>query len=171
MRLVTSRKSLSLPPDLFQVKLERYHDDREEGTAWPSPVVVEVKGKAQVVLAGTKASISYDLATGEEVWRCSGLTMNVIPTPVVGHGMIYLMSGFRGSSLQAIKLDEAQGDITDSDAIAWTYDRSTPYTPSPLLSGRNLYFLGSNNGILSCFDAVTGESHYSGEFEAKVAVW
>lgn len=136
---------------------------RTEGTTWTTPVIVEVKGKPQVILAGTKATISYDLATGEEVWRCSGLTMNVIPTPVVGHGMIYLMSGFRGSSLQAIKLEEAQGDITGSEAIAWTHNRGTPYTPSPLLSGRNLYFLGSNNGILSCFDAVTGKAHYAGE--------
>lgn len=136
---------------------------RTEGTTWPTPVIVEVKGKPQVILAGTKATISYDLATGQEIWRCSGLTMNVIPTPVMGHGMIYLMSGFRGSSLQAIKLEEAQGDITGSEAIAWTYDRGTPYTPSPLLSGRNLYFLGSNNGILSCFDAVTGKAHYAGE--------
>ena len=136
---------------------------RTEGTTWTTPVVVEVKGKPQVILAGTKATISYDLASGQEIWRCSGLTMNVIPTPVVGHGMIYLMSGFRGSSLQAVKLEEAQGDITGSEAIAWTHNRGTPYTPSPLLSGRNLYFLGSNNGILSCFDAVTGKAHYAGE--------
>ena len=134
--------------DSFVVALDKTSGEeiwrvvRSQGTNWSTPVIVEVKGKPQVILAGT---------------------MNVIPTPVVGHGMVYLMSGFRGSSLQAIKLEEAQGDITDSGAIAWTHDRGTPYTPSPLLSGRNLYFLGSNNGILSCFDAVTGKAHYAGE--------
>ena len=155
--------------DSFVVALDKTSGEeiwrvvRSQGTNWSTPVIVEVKGKPQVILAGTKATISYDLASGQEIWRCSGLTMNVIPTPVVGNGMVYLMSGFRGSSLQAIKLEEAQGDITDSGAIAWTHDRGTPYTPSPLLSGRNLYFLGSNNGILSCFDAVTGKAHYAGE--------
>ncbi len=32
-----------------------------------------------------------------------------------------------------------------------------------MIAGRNIYFLGSNNGILSCFDAITGEANYVGQ--------
>ena len=140
---------------------QKWRVNRDERTTWTSPVMVEVNGMLQVVVAGNAATISYDLATGEEIWRCSGLTMNVVPTPVVGNGMIYLMSGFRGSALLAVKLDGAEGDISDSDAIVWTRDRGTPYVPSPLLSGEKLYLLQSNNGIVSCFNAVTGAPYYA----------
>ena len=44
--------------------------------------------------------------------------------------------------------------------VAWRHDRDTPYVPSPLLYGERLYFLKKNNGILSAFDAGSGEAHY-----------
>lgn len=142
---------------------EIWRVDRDEATTWSTPLIVEVNGRNQVILSGTEASISYDLDSGEEIWRCAGLGLNVVPTPLTGHGMVYLMSGYRGSYVIAVKLDEARGDITGTDAIAWTHNRGAPYVPSAMLSGRNLYFLGSNNGILSCFDAITGEENYSGQ--------
>jgi outer membrane protein assembly factor BamB len=79
---------------------------------------------------------------------------------VSADGMVYLMSGFRGNSLKAIRLANAKGDITGTDAIAWTYERDTPYVPSPLLYGDILYVLKSNNGILSAFEAKTGKPIY-----------
>lgn len=142
---------------------ELWRTPRGEQSTWATPVVTEVNGKAQAILAGNDLCIGYDLATGEEIWRTEGLTSNVTPTPIVAHGMVYLTSGFRGSALLAVRLDEARGNITGTDAIAWKHDRATPYIPSPMLAGRYLYFLGSINGILSCFDAVTGEPHYVGE--------
>jgi outer membrane protein assembly factor BamB len=82
-------------------------------------------------------------------------------SPVAGNGMVYLTSGFRGNALHAIRLAAAKGDITDSEAIVWKHDRDTPYVPSPLLNGEMIYFLKSNNGILSCFNAKTGQEYYS----------
>ena len=104
---------------------------------------------------------SYDLETGDVVWHTAGLTMNPIPSPVVEDGMVFLMSGFRGNSLKAIRLADAKGDITGTTAMAWTFDRDTPYVPSPLLYDGVLYILKSNNGILSAFDAKTGKPHYA----------
>ena len=70
--------------------------------------------------------------------------------------MLYAISGFRGNSLLAIKLGKT-GDLTDTDAIAWKHGKSTPYVPSPLLYGENLFFLAGNNAILSCFEAKSGK--------------
>jgi outer membrane protein assembly factor BamB len=75
-------------------------------------------------------------------------------------GLAILMSGFRGNSLKAITLADAKGDITDTPAVAWTFNRDTPYVPSPLLYDGVLYMLKSNNGILTVFDAKTGQQHY-----------
>ena len=134
--------------------------DRDERTTWFSPIIVENNGKPQVVTAGTNRVRSYDLATGELLWDGDGLTANSIPSPVAADGYVYLMSGFRGSDLQAIHLAQATGDITDSEAIVWRYNRDTPYVPSPLLYKGVIYFLKSNNAILTAFNVETGNAYY-----------
>ncbi len=86
--------------------------DRDEGTSWATPLVVDVNGKAQVITAATNMVVSYDLETGEVVWTSTGLTRNVIPNPVYDNGILYVMSGYRGNALQAIDIANAKGDIT-----------------------------------------------------------
>lgn len=134
--------------------------ERDERTTWTSPIIVEHNGKAQVIVPATNRSRSYDLETGDIIWECGGMTGNVIPSPVYADGLVYLISGFRGAALQAVNLANAAGDITGSEeAIAWEYDRYTPYVPSPLLHGDILYFLNGNN-IISAINRKTGELHY-----------
>lgn len=138
-----------------------WEKERDEGTTWSTPLVVEVNGKPQVIVSASGHSRGYDLATGEIIWKLGGLTPGAIPSPVYSDGMIYLMSGFRGNALQAIKLDIAKGDLQQSPAIVWTHDENTPYVPSPLLYHGKLYFLNSNKEQLTCVDAKTGEIHYT----------
>ncbi len=116
---------------------ELWRQKRDEIDSWATPLIVESGGRAQVVTAGMNRVRSYDLETGELVWHAPGLTMNPIPSPVAGDGFVYLTSGFRGNSLKAIRLAGASGDLTGTDAIAWTLNRDTPYVPSPLLVRRH----------------------------------
>ena len=135
---------------------ELWRQPRSEDTSWATPLIVEAKGKVQVVTSATRKIRSYDLATGKLLWECGGMSANVIPTPVASDEFVYPISGFRSYALLALRLDRT-GDLTDSDAIAWKVNKSTPYVPSPLLYGNRLYFFSNNNGILSCFDAKTGK--------------
>ncbi len=137
--------------------------ERDERTTWTSPIVVEHNGKSQVIVPATNRTRSYDLENGDVLWECGGLTRNVIPSPIYTDGHVYVISGFRGSSLQAIDLDAANGDITGTDAVVWEYNRDTPYVPSPLLSGEIIYFLKGNTGILSAIDRNTGTIYYGPE--------
>lgn len=136
---------------------------RDEKSSWATPFAVEINGNIQVITCATNQVRSYNYNTGEILWTSSGLTRNVIPNPVYADGILYVMSGFRGNALQAIDLSKANGDITGSDAILWTYNQDTPYTPSPLLMDGKLYFLRANNGELTCLDAKTGKVYYSKE--------
>src|SRR5215475_652808 len=111
---------------------------------------------------------SYDLETGTVVWESDGLTMNPIPSPVAADGMVFAMSGFQGNDLKAIELANARGNIDGTNAIVWSLNRDTPYVPSPLLYDGILYFLKSNSGILSAFDAKTGKPHYQAQRMAEV---
>jgi outer membrane protein assembly factor BamB len=129
---------------------------REEHTSWSTPLIIERDGKAQAVVTATGKIRSYDVASGEVLWECGGLTRNVIPCPVADASMVYCMSGFQGNALLAIRLSRT-GDLTGSNAIAWTHNKSTPYVPSPLLYNGKLYFFAVNNGVLTCLDAKSGD--------------
>ena len=140
---------------------ERWRSNRDEIDTWATPLVVEYDGRAQVITPAMNQVYSYDLETGETVWRSRGTTMNAIPSPVHAGGMVYVTSGYRGNNLQAIRLADARGDIAGTGAIVWQLDRDTPYVPSPLLYDDALYLLKSNDGILSAFDPATGQPHYA----------
>ena len=142
---------------------ELWRVKRDEIDTWATPLVVEHGGRVQVIAPGMNRIRSYDAATGDVIWETAGLTMNPIPSPVYGDGMVFLTSGFRGNSLKAIRLDGAKGDITNTPAVAWTLERDTPYVPSPLLYDGILYFLKTNNGLLTALDARTGKPHYQAQ--------
>ena len=156
-----------IPGPSFIVALDKatgkeiWRTTRDEMDTWATPLIVEHAGRPQVIVNAMNRVRSYDLETGQVVWEGPGTTMNVIPSPVSGHGMVFIMSGFRGNNLKAIKLAEAKGDISTTGAIAWQLDRDTPYVPSPLLYENILYFLKTNNGLLSAYDAVSGKPHYT----------
>jgi outer membrane protein assembly factor BamB len=139
---------------------ELWRQNRDEIDTWATPLIVDVNGKAQVVTGAMNRITSYDLETGQVVWHSAGLTMNAIPSPVTENGVAILMSGFRGNSLKAIKLADAKGDITGTAAVLWTQERDTPYVPSPLLYDGVLYFLKTNNGVITAVEAATGKPHY-----------
>src|SRR6185295_6102084 len=133
---------------------EIWRAERQDVDSWGTPLVVEHDGRTQVVTTGDKRVRSYDLETGRLVWENDGLGMNPIPSPVGADGMVFVTAGFRSSTLHAIRLADAKGNLAGSKAIAWTLDRDTPYVPSPLLYDGILYLLKSNAGIL-CHDLPT----------------
>jgi outer membrane protein assembly factor BamB len=142
---------------------ELWRVPREEIDTWATPLVLEVNGRAQAIVPAMRRIRSYDLETGAVVWDGDGLTMNSIPSPVYDEEMVYLMSGFQGNDLRAVRIAEAKGNIDGTNAVAWSFDRDTPYVPSPILADGVLYFLKTNSGILSAFDARTGKPHYQNQ--------
>ena len=141
---------------------ERWKVERDEPTSWATPIIVEANGRPQIITSATNRVRGYDLESGDAIWECGGMTLNTIPSPVCGNGLVYAISGFRGSGLLAIDYAKAKGDITGKPAVVWTYDGGhTPYVPSPLLYDDKLYFLDVNKAILSCVDAKSGKALYN----------
>lgn len=90
------------------------------------------------------------------------MTVNCIPIPIHANGIAYLMSGYRGQMLQAVRLAGANGDLQGSDHVVWQHTRSTSYVPSATLHNGRLYFLRGNTAVLSCLDAKTGDVLFEG---------
>ena len=142
---------------------ERWKVARDEVTSWSTPLVVEHDGKPQVIIAATKRVRAYDLASGDVIWECAGLSRNVVASPVAADGFVYVASSYDRQAMLAIRLAAAKGDITNTDAVAWTRDRYAPYVPSPLLYGDMLYYLKHYQGRLTCVKAKTGETLFGPE--------
>lgn len=134
----------------------RWQVQRDEVSTWNTPLVVDYKGRTQIIVSATKFIRSYDLADGRVIWQCGGLTLNCIPSALRYEDSAICLSGYRGAAAFRIPLD-ATGDVTGSDKIRWSYKKGTPYVPSPLLSGDRLYFTQTNEPLLTCLNAKTGE--------------
>ncbi len=139
---------------------ERWRVKRDEMTSWSSPIVVQAGGKPQVVISATGRVRGYDLATGEGIWHCGGLSRNVVASPVAGDGLVFAGNSYDWQAMLAIRLEGARGDLDGTEHIAWKLDRFTPYVPSPLYAGGRLYFLRHNQDLLSCVDGKTGKPVY-----------
>ncbi len=133
----------------------KWKTERNERTTWATPLITEYEGVVQVIVNGANHVRSYDLMSGELIWESNGLTANPIPSPIRFGDHVLCTSGFRGSAFHSIPLD-ARGDITGSEKIAWMYNQDTPYVPSPLLYEDRLYFLKSNDAILTSLNANDG---------------
>ncbi|MBI5394596.1 MAG: PQQ-binding-like beta-propeller repeat protein [Verrucomicrobia bacterium] len=134
---------------------ELWWQKRDEPTGWSTPLIIEHEGRWQVVANATNKARSYDLSTGELLWECGGQTLNAIPSPVAGLGLVFVTSGFRGNALYAMR-PSSRGDIAGTPAVAWSKNKHTPYVPSPLLYGNLLYLPSGNNAVLSIIEASTG---------------
>ena len=137
---------------------ELWRADRDELSSWSTPLAIDFKGKKQVIVSASKRVRSYDPETGKVIWECGGLGSNVIPVPVLLNDVLYVMSGHRDPKLMAIRLGR-EGDLSGSDAVLWSQNRGTSYTASPVLFDNKLYVL-TDNAMLSCFNATTGEPFY-----------
>lgn len=142
-----------------------WRTERDEIPSWSTPTVVATPTGLQIVTNATGAARGYDFATGQQLWRIGGNSEIVVPTPIAAHGLVYVSSGYRPiQPIYAIRLDAA-GDLTladgesQSEYVAWSESRSGPYMPSPIAYGDYLYVC-SNSGILTCFQAKTGELVY-----------
>jgi outer membrane protein assembly factor BamB len=140
---------------------ELWKRPRDEKSSWTTPFVLTEGGRTQVIINGAKAVRSYEPDTGDVLWQCSGLGVNVTPMVVVDDTTIYAMSGQRTSPAAMAIQRGRLGDLTDSDAVRWRVNRGTPYASSPLLYDGLLYFVQHVTPILTCLDAATGKPHYA----------
>jgi len=145
---------------------------REEIPSWGTPTVYEGKERAELITNATKFVRAYDPLTGKELWRMSGNPEVTATTPVAAHGLIYICNSYRPNQpIYAIK-PGATGDISLKDGketnehVAWSKQRGGTYMPTPVVYGDYLYAL-ANQGVLSCYDARTGERLYQQRLGAK----
>ena len=118
---------------------------------------------------GSKALYAYDPLSGAELWRVEERTSYSSATrPVTGHGLVFLPTGFASGQVLAIRPGKS-GEVLDAKVpgpasmqlqVVWKTKQNAPKKPSLLLLGDLLYAL-EDNGVVTCWEAVTGKILWS----------
>lgn len=142
-----------------------WRTSRADVPTFGSPTIHQAGGRTMVIVNGWRHTGAYDFKTGAEIWKFNGGGDIPTPTPITGHGFIYITNAHgKQSPVYAIK-ETAQGDIslqgdaTTNDHVAWSAAQAGAYMSTPLLYG-DLLYVTRWQGILLAFDAKTGERVY-----------
>ena len=131
--------------------------DRVETVGWGTPIVINAGERDELIVSSQRRIYSYNPENGDEFWTVRGNTFEVIPTPVVGHGLVFVSSGRAGPTF-AVK-PGGKGDVTTTH-VAWTSPKGSPFVPSGLVHGDLLYLVNDMQSILTVFNAKTGDLAY-----------
>jgi outer membrane protein assembly factor BamB len=135
------------------------------------PNIARVGDNDQLISGAGDVIQGFDLKTGELIWTARSAGEGVVPSIVVGDGLVYSCSGFSDSAVRAVRPD-GKGDVTETNII-WETKDDVPHVPTPLYAKPNLYTL-TETGVLRCLDGATGKEVWrqrlGGKFSAS-PVW
>lgn len=145
---------------------ELWRRTRDDVPTWSTPTVHEVGGRTQLLVNGMRHVGAYDFKTGGEIWKLSGGGDIPVPTPVVSEGLVYITNAHGTMSPVYAIRDTATGDVSLKDgaatnaAVSWSYPRGGGYMATPL-AYRGILYVVTYNGVLTAYDAKTGEKKYT----------
>ena len=134
---------------------ERWRTDRpNRRRSYCTPVVIDVEGRKQLVLSGSKMVASYDPASGAQLWMMDGPTEQFVASLAYAQGVLFVTGGF--PELHMLGIDpRGRGNVTRTN-ILWRTHKGVSYVPSPV-AHKSWFFVVSDNGIASCLVAKTGQ--------------
>ncbi|MHB0956636.1 MAG: outer membrane protein assembly factor BamB family protein [Pirellulaceae bacterium] len=121
--------------------------------AFCTPTVIDLGTRKELISPGAKAVMAYDPRTGEELWKVRYDGWSMVPRPLFGHGLVFVVNDFERPELWAIR-PGGQGDVTDSH-VTWQIRQGVPAQPSLLLIDDFLYAV-TDMGVAACIEAKTG---------------
>lgn len=132
---------------------------RRETVGWGTPIVIRAGARDELIVSSQRRVYAYDPASGRELWTVAGNTYEVIPTPVVAHGLVFCSSGRAGPTL-AIE-PGGSGDVT-STHVAWSTPKGSPFVPSGIVVGDVLYLVNDMQSIVTAYEAKSGRLLFQG---------
>ncbi|MCH2203510.1 MAG: PQQ-binding-like beta-propeller repeat protein [Fuerstiella sp.] len=115
---------------------------------YPSPVILKVAGRDQLLLTGCDLVTSLDPATGKELWETTGATTECVTSTVTDGTHVFTSGGYPDNHIAAVTADGSGNEV-------WRIPVRT-YVPSMLVQNGVLYAV-MDVGIATCRKAATGE--------------
>jgi outer membrane protein assembly factor BamB len=136
-----------------------------------TPQIAKVGGRDQLVSGAGNVIQGFDLQTGERLWTIDSPGEGVVPSVVIGEGLVFTASGFGESRVCAVRLG-GRGNVTKTHTV-WESRDDVPKMSSMLYVSPHLY-LATETGVAKCFKAATGEVLWRERLGAKFSaspVW
>lgn len=125
-----------------------YEVHREWAVSWATPVLTQLQGKQQLILATEPMVVSYDPKTGKELWKCEILSGEVGPSVAVGNDIVIATNEY--ATMAAIKPGEGTSEVL------WEFDEYLPEAASPIIIN-DMVIAATSYGVIAAIDIESGE--------------
>ncbi len=115
---------------------------------YPSPILLRIAGKDQLVMTGCDLMSSFEPLTGSTNWEVPGATTECVTSTVTDGKRVFSSGGYPKNHMSAVLAD-------GSGKLEWENDNRV-YVPSFLVHQGNLYGV-LDAGIAVCWSAETGK--------------
>lgn len=139
----------------------------ESREAYSSPILWTTGKEPCLVVLGCDYTTAHRLNDGGEIWRLVDLNpkakystaFRIIASPVAIDSQLVVPTA-RGGIVVGMK-PGATGDVnSESPYELWRKPKGAPDVPSPLIHD-GIVYLARENGMIHCWDALTGKEHYT----------
>jgi outer membrane protein assembly factor BamB len=127
---------------------------RDVKISWSSPIVVNTGKQTEVMLVAEPFVISYNPATGKELWRFNCISGEVGPSLAYADGVVFSVNDY--AKLAAVQ-------VGATPKLLWESDEYLSDIPSPVATAKYL-FLPTSYGMMVCYDAKTGTKYWEKDF-------
>lgn len=127
-----------------------------------TPKIVQVDGRPQLVSAAGDIIEGFEPETGKRIWWVYTGGEGVVPSPVIGDGLVISSSGFPTpvnnqpihAALRAFRMG-GKGDVTKTNFV-WEQRKFVPMIPSVLLADHLIYSV-KEDGMACCLNESDGK--------------
>ncbi|MGA2034864.1 MAG: PQQ-binding-like beta-propeller repeat protein [Thermoguttaceae bacterium] len=154
-------------------------DCRTGKTRWTSPrrntiaaystpfVYSGQNGSPELILASNAHGISsFDPHTGKLNWELPVMKHRVVGSPILAGGLIFAACGEGAGGKQMFAVQPPDAGKNHAAKVAYNVDAKLPYVVTPVACG-TLIFLWTDQGIVSCLNAVTGKTLWQQRVDGK----
>jgi outer membrane protein assembly factor BamB len=133
--------------------------------AYVTPAIMMVDDNPQLISAAGDFVQGFGPENGKLLWSVSNIGEGVVPSVVIGDGLIYTSSGWGDPAIRATR-----PDTSNNSKIIWELKQDVPKIPSFVYKKPYLYTL-SEHGIAMCLNGENGEvvwrERIGGKFSAS----
>jgi len=139
---------------------EVWRTTHDEYPSWATPLIVRTDARTELVTNSGKYIRGFDPETGRELWRLSDENTQVkVPSPVAAGDLVIVTGGYPPGRRPIYAIRPGGKGTLTKQVLAWQTDRGAPYTGTPLVH-QGIVYVCTDNGILSAYDARSGERIY-----------
>jgi len=125
---------------------------------YPSPIILPLQGRDQLLFSGCNLVTSFDPLTGQKSWEVEGSTTECVTSTVTDGNLVFTSGGYPDNHVSGIRAD-------GSGEIAWKTNTRV-YVPSMLVHEGHLYAV-TDAGVAICWKSDTGERRWRQRLEGS----